>query len=1048
MKIAHISDLHIKVSPASHSQYKKCFEYMFNLFKEEKIDIIVGAGDFLHSYNQTSIELIEFLSWFFKNISKIAPFHIITGNHDEVLSNKDKKSLIKVLINELSIPNITLYEKTQIYPIGNNINFIPFPLKDKKNWPNISLDKTKTNIAIAHLCVGGAETSLGYTLPGEIDLDFFSEFDQVFLGDIHLKQNLGGERKTKHGELAPWAMYSGSPIQQNFGENPEKGGLVWEINGKNDWKVFSFEIPNPNPFITINYEKGVSRTIEKSKKYPKTSYFRVCLSQSIPQLEKNQITNELKENGAIDVSWKSDFDIDISTIKTKTILTSKQSLQNAETHNKLLREYLTGTSLDEVEWKVLENLTKKYLFKLNKNKIENNNNWTLKKLDFSNTFGYGENNSIDFEKLNGTIGIVGKNRIGKSSILGTLMYALFDGTDRGSLKNVDVINRKKDKCSATASFSARGEDYKIERETKATKNKKISSTSTISFKKIDKNGNVLENFDHTLKNKVEAKIKELIGDKDDFLKTNLARQDELTEFIKLKSTQRKIYINKFIGLTIFEEIYNLAKNDAEEIKSLMKTFKEKNWELLAKEAEEKININNESIASLSENLEKQRKKENAIQIEMSKNKIGEIITETDIKKQKDLINFLSNKLESKSATLGGIKETIEKLEETLKKVKNAKEQFPINKVKKDFAKQQETEKSLEKLTSKLRLENNVLEGQEKSIKKLNTIPCGDRFPNCRFIKDSFTDKAKIENQKVKVGNFIETIETVQKNLNDILKNNLKEKLEKYEKLLQKENDVKIEISNKKIKIGDLKNEIEKMEEKIAETTKILEKMEKSFEENDNEKIKKEVEELEAIKANIKVLERQKNEVIKQNGMMENEIKSLKEESEKYSKIKKKWKLYELYLNAMGKTGISVQILSNQIPAINKEMENLLSGIAPFSMKLKADVKSNSLDILIDDGETTGKIETACRAEKVFIAIILRAVLVKLSSNLPVCDTLFLDESIDGLDEENMGETEKLFDALKKMFKNVVIITHKKELKSSMDCLIQIEKKKGLASVNV
>ena len=40
-------------------------------------------------------------------------------------------------------------------------------------------------------------------------------------------------------------------------------------------------------------------------------------------------------------------------------------------------------------------------------------------------------------------GIFGKNRSGKSSIVGALMYGLFNTTDRGSIKNLHIINTRK-----------------------------------------------------------------------------------------------------------------------------------------------------------------------------------------------------------------------------------------------------------------------------------------------------------------------------------------------------------------------------------------------------------------------------------------------------------------------------------------------------------------------------------------------------------------------------------------------------------------------------
>ena len=50
-----------------------------------------------------------------------------------------------------------------------------------------------------------------------------------------------------------------------------------------------------------------------------------------------------------------------------------------------------------------------------------------KKFEFDNMFSYGENNVVDFTKLNGIIGMFAPNASGKSSLLDALFHSvLFD----------------------------------------------------------------------------------------------------------------------------------------------------------------------------------------------------------------------------------------------------------------------------------------------------------------------------------------------------------------------------------------------------------------------------------------------------------------------------------------------------------------------------------------------------------------------------------------------------------------------------------------------
>ena len=64
--------------------------------------------------------------------------------------------------------------------------------------------------------------------------------------------------------------------------------------------------------------------------------------------------------------------------------------------------------------------------------ILRNINWKLKKFEFSNMFSYGEDNVVDFTKLNGIIGLFAPNASGKSKSIGQVAFCLFDVSTRSS----------------------------------------------------------------------------------------------------------------------------------------------------------------------------------------------------------------------------------------------------------------------------------------------------------------------------------------------------------------------------------------------------------------------------------------------------------------------------------------------------------------------------------------------------------------------------------------------------------------------------------------
>ena len=109
MKILHIADIHWR-GLSRHQEYVLAFKDMFRQAKELKPDIIYVGGDIVHSKTQgISPELIENLCWWFNGMAEIAPTHVILGNHDGLILNKDRQDAITPIIEAIDNPNIFLY---------------------------------------------------------------------------------------------------------------------------------------------------------------------------------------------------------------------------------------------------------------------------------------------------------------------------------------------------------------------------------------------------------------------------------------------------------------------------------------------------------------------------------------------------------------------------------------------------------------------------------------------------------------------------------------------------------------------------------------------------------------------------------------------------------------------------------------------------------------------------------------------------------------------------------------------------------------------------
>lgn len=241
-RLVHFSDLHIRLFK-DHDLYRSILETALKEWKSIKPDRIVFTGDLVHSKNQVSPELIEFVSWILTECSKIAKTIVIIGNHDMIESNLERLDTLTPIVNSLNNPNISYYKDRGVYE-DENINWCVYSLVQHNLPPDIP-QNGKVNIGLFHGPIQGLYTDIGYKFEDGFDVDKFSGCDLVLCGDIHKRQvfDIPGNKK---------AYMVGSSIQQNFGESITKHGYgVYDV--ENDEYDF-IDLPNPKPFLKFRIE--------------------------------------------------------------------------------------------------------------------------------------------------------------------------------------------------------------------------------------------------------------------------------------------------------------------------------------------------------------------------------------------------------------------------------------------------------------------------------------------------------------------------------------------------------------------------------------------------------------------------------------------------------------------------------------------------------------------------------------------------------------------------------------------------------------------------
>jgi len=252
-KLVHFSDLHIRLFK-DHSLYKDILRNMLEQFKEIQPDRIVFTGDLVHSKNQMTPELIEFVAWILTECSKISKTVLIIGNHDFLENNTERLDALTPIIDSLRNNNISYYKNRGVYS-DENIDWVVYSLMDHNVPPEIP-ESDNIKIGLFHGPVVGLSTDIGYKFEDGFDSSRFDGCDLVLCGDIHKRQvfDIPGNKK---------AYMVGSTIQQNFGETVGKHGYgIYDVD-KDEYEFV--DLVNPKPFLSFRIKSFEDLVTGKEK---------------------------------------------------------------------------------------------------------------------------------------------------------------------------------------------------------------------------------------------------------------------------------------------------------------------------------------------------------------------------------------------------------------------------------------------------------------------------------------------------------------------------------------------------------------------------------------------------------------------------------------------------------------------------------------------------------------------------------------------------------------------------------------------------------------
>jgi DNA repair exonuclease SbcCD ATPase subunit len=855
--------------------------------------------------------------------------------------------------------------------------------------------------------------------------------------------------KIKISVKRPWIGYAGSLIQQSYGETVDKHGfLTWDITKKHI-NVKFHELKNPCPFITLEWQGTVEETLALAKKVcPQSCRIRLRANVHVSQKDAQALTASLKNHfDLVELTFKSDVKYDTSVINASDVILQKEDLRNVDVLCRLIRGFHGDDKLviDNNDETDLKRIVTSALGQVSTNDdVLRNIKWSLRKLSFDNTFGYGEGNCIDFESLSGAVGVFGPNRAGKSSIVGSLMYALFNATDRGSIKNLHVINARKDHCYARAILNVGGTDYVVERQTIKNENKKgiVSAATSLNVSKFT--SGKIEDLVGEQRNDTEKVIRRLIGGSEEFMLTSLSAQDDVNVFIKHGSTRRRQLLSKFLDLDIFDKLHDIVNKEGSSLRAQLKILPSIN--------DEEVVAKRESLSALDE-----RKTDKMAVLEGLRSQLLEankeyssqstnIVTQEQVNDQKKRVKKFEDQVNIINTKLSDVAGEAQGYADKLLKIATLKTEFDVENLRRRAAALQSLESNVKLLRVGHEKEVAALKQQQRSLKLLDEVPCGDEYPTCKFIKDAHKSKALIIEQEKKVFELGEQITNVEADIAVLKLEEPSEKLRKFEQVLAMEGKVQLELSRREAELKRLRTELSHLEPQLISATERLNSLQASFDGESFTLMSSINYRIDSLSAQIKLLERDVHDIVAKRSRTQHEIERLENDKTLRDELLKKLKMNDLAAHAFSKKGLPSKIVNSQLPLINSEIAKILHGIVDYTIELEIDKETDFLEVYINYGDSKRIIELASGMEKMMASIAIRTALINVST-LPKCDMLIIDEGFGALDASGVEACSRLISSLKRHFKMILVITHVEGIKDAVDSIIEIEKKEKDCYVN-
>lgn len=1017
-KIFHLGDNHVFFSKKFEAH-----EYVFNeLYKDiekEKPELIVLAGDLIDSKVKLSPEQFSIARNFLLNLAGYCPVLIILGNHDLNLANKERLDSVSPIVYSLN--NETLYpihffKHSGLYELYD-IKWAIWSCLDDQLAPNIVREADDYVIGLYHGAVKGCLADNGFPLTSGIDIEDFKDCDRVMLADIHRRQSF------RNGEI----VYCGSTLQTKISE-PEKGSYVmWTWDGKN----YNFEFKDlDNRYSTVTFDldkDDASHPIVTSD--DQLLVFKYD-STVINKTEANRLRKELQGKYKNKIEMKPSIKKKIKTTQTLEEVKEQKKidLQTAMT------DYLTEMNFSDKDVKAILELDAAYSANLDLTRDFEPGDFSILRMHITNFLSFSPvTQTIDFDS-EGIIGIAGKNRVGKSSVIKALIFALYNSSpdNNASLKKLINKHNRKEDASVELFLAKAGKYYKIFRA--LTPKKTDGVTTTLEFWETDELGNEVKSLTGEKRQDTEKEIQKYFGIESAFEILSLySAQKKQQELIECKNAERLKLINRFIGLHNYEAKTEAVGEDLKIEKGKYQAIlKEFNQSKDIKVMERELNTLLSKETSIQEEILDIQESERIYEFknrhlvsnyELNKKLASKVVASPEEAEQEieDWENFIDERKSKLEDAVKLKKEAITtKLEIDALWASEVSDSIALPKYRINYKEADE--------------EKNILAVLRSDIKRMKEQQLKD---DCNECGRPFSDDAKLE-LALKISQAEAKEAIIVKSIADF------DLRVKYKESLQDQ------YSHAKDTEDDCNTEIKKLESGIEQALVNIE----------NQKLKsKDWDEVQAAKERLIDLEKEymrllshKKDISKTLDMLQNDLGStrtqislLNKEIAQYKKyhqdlidVEEKMRVFKLYKDIVNKDGLPLFILKSKIADINEQVNLIVSQVFEFEVEFSVTDGELNIEFFYENDSEKNDVGFASGSETFIINLCIKVGLSQVSE-LPKLTSLLIDEGYGTLDADTIAKIPALFTTLPEYYKNVITISHIDELKDLYSYEIKLQK---------